>query len=393
MLVDLHAHYPMHVVGRIALDELFSRAGRRTLREHLREAIVDVAGVLANYEGEHHAPGVTIDRLVEGGVRVVLSPTYAAFDELDGLFHRNLPAKPSYIHSIEHQIEDVEASFADDPRVAVARNLADLADATARDVPVCFIHCVEGGHALGSDPARVPHNVARLRELGVAYVTIAHLLYRVVATNVAAIPSLSDRHYDCMFPQPEGVGLTEAGIAAVRALHDERMLIDVTHMSERSFAQTLALLDEIDRGRRTAVFASHIATRRGKLGSLQYNLGDDAIRRIVERGGVLGMMVCAHFMADGDARPTTWDETVKVVCAQIDHVAKISAEVRGTSTPCFDHVSIGSDLDGFAKPSLAGLGDAGALARLSLALRAAYGDHANAILGDNALRLLRAHWH
>ena len=58
--------------------------------------------------------------------------------------------------------------------------------------------------------------VERLADSGVAYVTLAHLFWRQVATNAPAIPFLPDWLYRRVFPQPDR-GLTELGTAAVRA--------------------------------------------------------------------------------------------------------------------------------------------------------------------------------
>ena len=44
-----------------------------------------------------------------------------------------------------------------------------------------------------------------------------------------------------------GEGLTDLGVAAVRAMYRERMLIDVSHMRGDSIDETFALLDALDR--------------------------------------------------------------------------------------------------------------------------------------------------
>ena len=54
------------------------------------------------------------------------------------------------------------------------------------------------------------------------------------------------------------------------------------------------------------------------------------------------------------------------------------------------HVAIGSDLDGFIKPTVAGIETASDLAMLEAPLRQAYGADAEAILSGNAMRVARA---
>ena len=54
---------------------------------------------------------------------------------------------------------------------------------------------------------------------------------------------------------------------------------------------------------------------------------------------------------------------------------------------------MGKDLDGFIRPTMAGLESAADLRRLEDALRDRYrAEDAEAILGGNALRVLRAGW-
>ena len=57
------------------------------------------------------------------------------------------------------------------------------------------------------------------------------------------------------------------------------------------------------------------------------------------------------------------------------------------------HTAIGSDLDGFVKPTLAGLQTMADMARLESALRDRYGPADGALIcSDNALRPLRSYW-
>ena len=74
-----------------------------------------------------------------------------------------------------------------------------------------------------------------------------------------------------------------------------------------------------------------------------------------------------------------------MICRHLDRIAQI--------TGSHEYAAIGSDLDGFIKPTLAGLDDAGALAALRRGLAERYGEaDAELISSQNALRLLRSHW-
>jgi microsomal dipeptidase-like Zn-dependent dipeptidase len=245
------------------------------------------------------------------------------------------------------------------------------------------VHCVEGGFHLGADERQISDNVAELARRGVAYVTLAHLFWRGVATNEPALPFLPDWAYRLLFHQPRREGLSSLGEAAVTAMVRDRVLIDVAHMSRQSLADTLTLLERLDRERQTPLIATHVACRFGRLA---YNLDDDTIGAIAERGGVLGVIDCRHYVTDGrrrNAPDQTLEHSVNAVCRHIDHIAEV--------TGSFDHAALGSDLDGYIKPALTGLEHAGLLRELQRALHDRYGpERARKICSENALRVLRA---
>jgi microsomal dipeptidase-like Zn-dependent dipeptidase len=217
----------------------------------------------------------------------------------------------------------------------------------------------------------------------VAYVILAHLFFRQVATNAPAIPFLPDRTYRRLFPQPDE-GLTELGRAAVTAMVRERVLVDLSHMSERAIADTLALLDELDPERNVPVIASHTGFR---FGTQEYTLTEDTVRAVAARGGVIGLIFAQHQLLDGlpRKRTKTFAESFEAICQHIDRIAEIAGDHR--------NVGIGSDFDGFIKPTLGGLESEADMAGLEAALRERYGnDIAAAITSRNALRLLRGYW-
>src|SRR5438067_6852738 len=81
VLVDLHAHYPMHVIGNkqpSTQDQL-----RAWWRRRLIARLVDVISRLANYQGPGRTPSVTEELMREGDVGVALSVLYWPAAELD----------------------------------------------------------------------------------------------------------------------------------------------------------------------------------------------------------------------------------------------------------------------------------------------------------------------
>src|SRR3954469_506164 len=129
---------------------------------------------------------------------------------------------------VEHRIASDHADGA-----VVVHTPAQLDDAIVAG-RLAMVHCVEGGfHLLGETPADVERAVDRLADRGIAYITLAHLIWRGVATGANAFPLLSDKQYEHRCKQPP-VGLTERGRAAVEEMVNRHVLIDVSHMSERA---------------------------------------------------------------------------------------------------------------------------------------------------------------
>lgn len=377
MLVDLHAHYPMHLIP----PERRTHAALTGWRsQRWRARIVDAISRLANYEGPGGEPGVTVELMRQGDVGAVLSVLYSPFDEIDLAKRYRDPPDPAYFGRLLEQLDLVEADIATHAADArIARSAAEL-DACLAEGRIAVMHAVEGGFHLGREPD-VPANVAELARRGVVYVTLAHLFHRGVATNTPALPFLPDWLYRLLFPQPRE-GLSALGRTMVRELVRHRVLVDITHMSARSLADTFALLDELDPAREIPVLASHMACR---LGSLAYCCTDETIARVAERGGVLGVIDCRHYVWDGARRPAGAGlaESVDRICAHIDRIAAV--------TGSFDHAAVGTDLDGYVKPALDGLEHLGRMRALQDALTARYGaSRASRLCRDNALRLLRA---
>jgi microsomal dipeptidase-like Zn-dependent dipeptidase len=175
------------------------------------------------------------------------------------------------------------------------------------------------------------------------------------------------------------------GVFLVKAMYREHVLVDLSHMRQDAVEETLALLDELDREhgrdpRDSPVIASHSGFRCGRQA---YNLPADTVDRIARRDGVVGLIFAQHQLNDGIRRRKTrrLEDSIAVLCRHIDAIRSI--------TGSHDHVAIGSDLDGFIKPTLGGLESAADLAALRAPLAGRYGEDADKILSANALRVLR----
>ena len=162
------------------------------------------------------------------------------------------------------------------------------------------------------------------------------------------------------------------------------MLIDAAHMGDRSVADLIAMLDEIDPAKEVPLFSSHAGFRFGKQ---EYMYTAETVQAFAARDGLIGLIFAQHQLLDGLKPSTTktFEESFEAICKHIDRIAEIAGSHR--------NIAIGTDFDGFIKPTLGGLESSADLAKLDTALHDHYGDEiADAITSGNALRLLRGYW-
>ncbi|MBX9335351.1 dipeptidase, partial [Serratia marcescens] len=144
-----------------------------------------------------------------------------------------------------------------------------------------------------------------------------------------------------------GPGLTPAGEALIRACNRRRIMIDVSHMNEKTFWQTAALS-------RAPLVATH--SNAHALCPQPRNLTDAQLDAIAQSGGMVGVNFGTAFLrADGkrDSATTGLTEIVK-------HVEYLIAKLGE------DRVGFGSDFDGVNVPHP--LADVGGLPLLTQAL-------------------------
>jgi microsomal dipeptidase-like Zn-dependent dipeptidase len=389
MLADMHCHYPMHLVAEdpsVTLERMKEplRPPRRARRppwvDWLRARAVRCAAKHINYsEGWR----VSLDELEKGGVRAVYSVLFEPFAEIDLDNRYGSPPQDSYYEDLLERIDGVESDLAaQDPHWERHRLVTTAAElrSTLDEGKIAFMHCVEGGFHLGPDPDKIPARVKELKRRGVVYITVAHLFWRGVATNAPALPFLPDWAYKRIFCQPEE-GLSELGRAIVAAMYEQRMLIDLSHMSERALRDTFDLLDELDAGRDPTehpVVATHAGYRFGKQ---EYMLSPETIEAIARRGGVIGLIFAQHQLNEEAGVEKTGDlrGSIEVLCNHIEQIRRYAGS--------HDHVAIGSDLDGFIEPTLAGIERAGDLAQLVEPLEERLGADAGKFLSGNAIRV------
>jgi membrane dipeptidase len=175
--------------------------------------------------------------------------------------------------------------------------------------------------------------------------------------------------------------LTSSGRNLLEAMADTGMILDLSHMAEEA---TLQALDQYE----GVIIASH-SNVRSLLPGIEKpdrQLTEVAIDRIVERGGVIGIVPYNKFLL-GEWRPGDPRELVTLnhVVAQIDHIC----QRVGSSA----HVGIGTDFDGGfgldkVPAELDSIADLGLIGD-ALGARGYSQEDVERILGKNWLSILR----
>jgi len=396
MWFDLHAHYPMHVVSDLdaddgrgaSLERMRQVRHRRGLLGRIQAVVLWVAMKLASDKTLDSGPRISIDGMRKGNVRLAMSVLLDEFSEVDLSKRYAAPPTPDYFAGLISQMEEIEdevTSHSPDT-IRIVTNLEQL-DACLASEAIGLIHAVESGHHLGDTADEIAANCKTLGKKGVGYVTVAHLFFRQVATNAPALPFMSDKVYDFVFPQHGSDRLTPRGEAVVRGLVDNRILIDLSHMDSGGIAEVFALLDrEVDPQREFPIVSTHAGFRFGKQ---DYMCDQGIVEKIAERDGIVGLIMAQHQLNDGLREhkdyTKTLAESLEVIFAHVDKLAEI--------TGGYDHIGLGSDFDGFIKPTMGGLEKMSDLTHLDAALREHYGDEAaEKLTSGNALRVLRKLW-
>ena len=165
---------------------------------------------------------------------------------------------------------------------------------------------------------------------------------------------------------PSSGGLTKLGREFIGAMNEKGIVIDVSHMNERTFwdAIHLSKLPLIASHSGASVIKPHVR-----------NLTDEQLKAIAEKDGVINVVFCRYFIGDENAG-------VSELVDHIDHIVK---------TVGIRHVGLGSDFDGATMPvDLQDISQVGKIIE-TLESRGYQSDDIGFILGGNNLRVLKCH--
>jgi membrane dipeptidase len=254
---------------------------------------------------------------------------------------------------------------------------------------IAAVLTVEGGHQIDNDLA-----VLRMyRRMGILAMTLTHF------RNNGWADSSTDK--------PQHNGLTEFGKQVVREMNSIGMMVDISHVSDKTFYDALEVTTK-------PVIASHSSCR--SVSDVPRNMTDDMLRALARNGGVVGVNFAASFLNqqdadelkktvssenamqpsltgaaldqfaakeyfDGKSEVKVGNATVGDAAACIDHVVKVAG---------IDHVGIGSDFDGISLVPH-GLEDVSKLPNLTAELlqRGYSEDDIRKIMGGNFLRVIK----
>jgi membrane dipeptidase len=284
---------------------------------------------------------VDLPRARAGGLRVLTNCVYAP---------SVLPVSP--FRAAVGGFTALERLCARHPTLAeIARKRGDVG-AIVREGRIAVIHAAEGAHHV----ERSLEKLDRLAQRGLRYLTLTHFVHNGVA-QPAKLPR--PPFFSLLRGAP---GLTAFGRDLVKRCEELGVLVDVTHCSDRSFADVLSLATR-------PLPATHTGFRR--FAAWERNLSDEQAREIARSGGVIGVITWTDLLG-GDS--------IEAMADTIVHAASVAGA---------RHVGIGTDFDGWVL-SAKGIRDAACYPALTerLIRRGFSEQELRGILGGNYLRVL-----
>jgi membrane dipeptidase len=331
----------------------------------------------------HTDGNVDVPRMREGGLSAIFFSIWIS-GKIMG---------PEAVKQAIDQIDVVRENVRKHPNdLVLATTAADIRQAKKQN-KIAALMGVEGGHMMGNDLGVL----RTFSALGIRYMTLTHMENNQWADSSTA--------------KPEHNGLTDFGKDVVREMNRLGMIVDISHVSDKTFYDVLATS-------KAPVFASHSSCR--VICKAARNMTDEMIRDLAKNGGVIqinyhvgflsqefrdfenahpdvekeisaevkkrcgeneactlvaGDAIVREFMEAGKLPKVDWTKIIE----HIDHAVKIGG---------IDHVGLGSDFDGAVMPM--GMQDVSHIPQITDALlKKGYSEpDIRKILGENTLRVL-----
>jgi len=325
---------------------------------------------------------IDIPRMKEGGLGAIFFSIW-------------IPSKIIGPEAVKHAIDQIDAV-----REQVRRHPQDIVLVTTaaevrearRQGKIAALMGVEGGHMIASDLGVLRSYAA----LGVRYMTLTH--------------SGNDEWADSSTDTAVHNGLTDFGKDVVREMNRLGVMVDISHVSDKTFYDALAVS-------KAPLIASHSSCR--AICDAKRNMTDQMIKDLAAKGGVIQINYHVGFLSEEFMNADKNPEITKAIADEVqkrcgskegcqliegdriareyvqqgklprvEHTKIIEHIDHAVKLVGADHVGLGSDFDGANMPF--GMEDASKLPQITEALlRKGYSeDDVRKILGENTLRVM-----
>ena len=368
------------VSGAIAQQggDVAARARKIHFSSIVMDTHIDVTPKLQTdwkFTEEHTTGHIDLPRMRKGGLNALFFSIYMSGSVTGPKAVNDALERIAAVHKLAQDLPDQVALCTTAEEVRQAHKAGKIAGLMG----------MEGGHMINNSLA-VLRMYARL---GVRYLTLTH--------------SVNTDWADSSGDQPKHNGLTDFGKQVVRELNRLGVMVDVSHVADKTFWDALEVSQ-------APIIASHSSCR--AISGHARNMTDDMIKAMAARGGVIQINYLDSYLDQalfeygqkaqalrrelmqkypgpenaakrreemarvfGPAPKASWEKIVE----HIDHAVKLAG---------IDHVGLGSDFDGGPMP--VGMEDVTHLPKITEALlRKGYKEEdVRKILGGNTLRLM-----
>jgi len=328
---------------------------------------------------------IDIPRMREGGLGAIFFSIW-------------IPSKvtgPTAVQKALDQIDAVREQVRRHPKDLMLATTVDQIRQAHKDERIAALMGVEGGHMIASDLGVLRTYAA----LGVRYMTLTH--------------SGNDEWADSSTDKAVHNGLTDFGKDVVREMNRLGVIIDISHVSDKTFYDALE-------ASKAPFFASHSSCR--AICDAPRNMTDQMMKDLAAKDGVVQINYHVGFLSqefrnaekadpkineaiaqevtkrcgsdanegcmliEGDR--ITREYVAKGVLPRVDYTKIIEHIDHAVKVAGIDHVGLGSDFDGANMPY--GMEDAAMLPKITEALlKKGYSEgDVRKILGENTLRLM-----
>lgn len=362
-------------------DAIAARARKIHFSSLVLDTHIDVTPKLQSdwkFDERHTTGHIDLPRMKEGGLNGLFFSIYMPGTVTGPKAVNDALQRIAAVHKLAEDMPD---------QVMLCRTAADVRLAH-RQGKIAALMGMEGGHMINNS---LP--VLRMyAELGVRYLTLTH--------------SVNTDWADSSGDQPKHNGLTDFGKDVVRELNRLGVMVDISHVSDKTFWDALEVS-------KAPMIASHSSCR--AISGHSRNMTDEMIKALAAKGGVIQINYLDSFID-----PDLFAYTQKTQAARRELMQKYQNEPRETVMPKIreelasqfgappkaswerivehidhavklvgvNHVGLGSDFDGGSMP--VGMEDCTKLPQITDALlRKGYKESdIKKILGLNTVRLM-----